>query len=112
MPKRGISCGGLSSRPSAEANGCGSSPSSTSPCSGCAPGLRAGSRKPLQADSDLAHLRQRPAASVEAVGKERAILEGLERIDGLQRENAPAEALLDAVRLLLSDAEEWVREDP
>ena len=46
------------------------------------------------------------------MGKERAILEGLERIDGLQRENAPAEALLDAVRLLLSDAEEWVREDP
>ncbi len=66
----------------------------------------------MQADSDLAHLRQRPAASVDAVEKERAILEGLERIDGLRREDAPAGVLLDAVRSLLSDAEEWVREDP
>jgi hypothetical protein len=66
----------------------------------------------LQADSDPAHLRQRLVASVEAVEKERAILEGLERIDGLRREDAPAGLLLDAVRSLLSDAEEWVREDP
>lgn len=44
--------------------------------------------------------------------KERAVLEGLERIDGLRREDAPAGMVLDAVRLLLSDAEEWVREDP
>ncbi len=43
---------------------------------------------------------------------ERAILEGLERIDGLRREDAPAEVLLDAVRTLLSDAEEWVRDEP
>ena len=43
---------------------------------------------------------------------ERAILEGLERIDGLRREDAPAGVLLDAVRSLLADAEEWVREDP
>jgi hypothetical protein len=48
---------------------------------------------------------------VEAVGKERAILEGLERIDGLRHEDAPAGALLDAVRSLLSDAEDW-RENP
>ena len=57
-------------------------------------------------------MRQRLAASVEAVEKERAILERLERIDGLRREDAPAEVLLEAVRSLLSDAEEWVREDP
>jgi hypothetical protein len=44
--------------------------------------------------------------------KERAILEGLERIDGLRREDAPAGVVLEAVRSLLSDAEEWVREDP
>ena len=44
--------------------------------------------------------------------KERAILEGLERIDGLRREDAPAGALLEAVRSLLSDAEEWVRDEP
>jgi hypothetical protein len=66
----------------------------------------------LQADSDLAQLRERPAASVEAVEKERAILEGLERIDGLRREDAPTGVLLDAVRALLSDAEDWVRADP
>ena len=66
----------------------------------------------MQADSDPAHLRQRPAATVEAVETERAILEGLERIDGLRREDAPAGVLLEAVRSLLSDAEEWVRENP
>jgi hypothetical protein len=49
---------------------------------------------------------------VEAVEAERAILERLERIDGLQRGDAPAEVLLEEVRALLSDAEEWVREDP
>ena len=43
--------------------------------------------------------------------KERAILERLERIDGLRREDAPARILLDEVRALLSDAEDWVRED-
>jgi hypothetical protein len=48
---------------------------------------------------------------VEAVEKEREILERLERIDGLRREDAPARVLLDEVRALLSDAEEWVRED-
>jgi hypothetical protein len=46
------------------------------------------------------------------VEKERAILERLERIDGLRQEDAPAGVLLDEVRALLSDAEEWVREDP
>lgn len=43
--------------------------------------------------------------------KERAILERLERIDGLRRDDAPAQVLLDEVRALLSDAEDWVRED-
>jgi hypothetical protein len=47
---------------------------------------------------------------VEAVEMERAILERLERIDGLRREDAPAGVLLDEVRALLSDAEDWVRE--
>ena len=44
--------------------------------------------------------------------KERAILERLERIDGLRREDAPAGALLDEMRALLADAEDWVREEP
>jgi len=48
---------------------------------------------------------------VEAVEKERAILERLERIDGLRSEDAPAEVLLDEVRALLSDAEDWAREE-
>jgi len=49
---------------------------------------------------------------VEAVDTERAILEGLERIEDLRREDAPAGVLLEAVRSLLADAEDWVREDP
>lgn len=44
--------------------------------------------------------------------KERAIWERLERIDGLREEDAPAGVLLDEVRALLSEAEEWVREEP
>ena len=43
--------------------------------------------------------------------KERAILERLERIDGLRREDAPAGVLLDEVRALLADAEDWVRDE-
>jgi hypothetical protein len=49
---------------------------------------------------------------VEAVEKERVILERLERIDGLREEDAPAGVLLDEVRALLSEAEDWVREEP
>jgi predicted metal-dependent hydrolase len=49
---------------------------------------------------------------VDAVEKERAILERLERIDGLRQEDAPAGVMLDEVRALLSEAEEWVREEP
>jgi hypothetical protein len=49
---------------------------------------------------------------VEAVETERAILEGLERIDGLRHEDAPAGELLEAVRSLLADAEDWVRQNP
>jgi hypothetical protein len=48
----------------------------------------------------------------DAVEKERAILERLERIDGLRSEDAPADVLLDEVRALLADAEDWVREEP
>jgi hypothetical protein len=58
----------------------------------------------------MLHLRGHPAANVEAVEKERAILERLERIDGLRVEDAPAGVLLDEVRALLSEAEDWVRE--
>ena len=85
-----ISCGVRSSRRSAAATGPSSSPSSTSRSSAFALGRRAVSPTRWQADSDLAHLRQRPAVTVEAVETERAILEGLERIDGLRREDAPA----------------------
>jgi hypothetical protein len=57
-------------------------------------------------------LESRHAASVEGVEKERAILERLERIDGLRHEDAPAGVLLEEVRALLSEAEDWVREEP
>ena len=60
----------------------------------------------------MSHSRGRRAATVDAVEKERAILERLERIDGLRREDAPAGVLLDEVRALLSDAEDWVRDEP
>lgn len=46
-----------------------------------------------------------------AVEKERAILDRLERIDGLRRDDAPAEVLLDEVRALLTEAEDWAREE-
>ena len=49
---------------------------------------------------------------MEAVEKQRGILERLERIDGLRQEDAPAGVLLDEVRALLSEAEDWVREEP
>jgi hypothetical protein len=49
---------------------------------------------------------------VEAVEKERAILERLERIDGLRQEDAPPGVVLDEVRALLAQAEDWVREEP
>ena len=48
---------------------------------------------------------------MDAVEKERAILERRDRIDGLRREDAPAGVLLDEVRALLADAEGWVREE-
>ena len=57
-------------------------------------------------------MQRTPPVAWKAVEKERAILERLERIDGLRREDAPAGVLLDEVRSLLSDAEDWVREDP
>ena len=60
----------------------------------------------------MTHLEGGPAASVEAVEKERAILDRLERIDGLREEDAPAGVLLDEVRALLSEAEDWVRHEP
>jgi hypothetical protein len=48
---------------------------------------------------------------VEAVEKERAILERLERIDSLRQEDAPAGLLLEEVRALLVEAEDWMREE-
>jgi hypothetical protein len=49
---------------------------------------------------------------VEVVEQERGILERLDRIDELRREDAPAEDLLAEVRFLLADAEAWVRSEP
>ena len=47
---------------------------------------------------------------MDAVEKERAILERLERIDALCSDDAPAGVLLDEVRALLADAEDWLSE--
>jgi hypothetical protein len=42
----------------------------------------------------------------------RAVLARLERIEGLERAGTPAEVLLEEVRALLAEAEEWVRAEP
>jgi len=46
------------------------------------------------------------------VDQARAVLERLDMIDALRREDAPASVLLNEVRSLLSEAEEWVRAEP
>jgi hypothetical protein len=46
------------------------------------------------------------------VEKARAVLERLDRIDGLREEEAPVAVLLAEVRALLCEAEEWAREEP
>lgn len=60
----------------------------------------------------MTHLPGCPAASVDPVKKEHAIFERLEHIDGLRREDAPAGVLLDEVRALLAEVEDWVRDEP
>lgn len=56
-------------------------------------------------------MRHRPAVSVEPVEQARAVLERLERIEALTRDEAPAGVLLDEVRALLTEAEAWAEAD-
>lgn len=42
----------------------------------------------------------------------RAVLTRLERIEALERAGSPAHVLLDEVRALLAEAEDWVRAEP
>jgi predicted PP-loop superfamily ATPase len=42
----------------------------------------------------------------------RAVLRRLERIEALERGGAASELLLDEVRALLAEAEDWVRAEP
>ena len=42
----------------------------------------------------------------------RAVLTRLERIEALERAGLPAHVLLDEVRALLAEAEDWVRAEP
>jgi hypothetical protein len=42
----------------------------------------------------------------------RNVMSRLRRIELLEREDAPAEALLNEVRLLLAEAEAWVAAEP
>jgi len=42
----------------------------------------------------------------------RAVLARLERIEALERSGSPASVLLDEVRALLAEAEDWVRAEP
>jgi hypothetical protein len=48
---------------------------------------------------------------VAVVEQARAVLERLERIEALRRDEAPAGVLLDEVRALLSEAEAWAHAD-
>ena len=48
---------------------------------------------------------------MEAVEQARAVLERLERIEALKRDEAPAGVLLDEVRALLAEAEAWAEAD-
>lgn len=48
---------------------------------------------------------------MDAVEQARAVLERLERIEALRRDDAPAGVLLDEVRSLLSEAEAWAAAD-
>lgn len=48
---------------------------------------------------------------MKAVEQARAVLERLERIEALRREDAPAGMLLGEVRALLAEAESWVDEE-
>ena len=42
----------------------------------------------------------------------RAVIARLERIEELERSGSPAAELLDEVRALLAEADEWVRAEP
>jgi hypothetical protein len=42
----------------------------------------------------------------------RRVLERLERIERLERDSAPSGTLLDELRALIVEAEEWVRVEP
>jgi hypothetical protein len=46
------------------------------------------------------------------VDEARTVLARLERIEALDREDAPAEVLLGEVRALLAEAEAWARVEP
>ena len=41
-----------------------------------------------------------------------AVLRRLERIEALERAGSPADVLLEEVRALLAEAEDWVRAEP
>jgi hypothetical protein len=46
------------------------------------------------------------------VDEARTVLTRLERIEALERAGSPAHMLLDEVRALLVEAEDWVRAEP
>jgi hypothetical protein len=54
-------------------------------------------------------IRDEFTATVEDMDEAAAVLERLERLERLQREEAAPEALLEELRLLLHEAEEWAR---
>ena len=48
-------------------------------------------------------------ANVDGMDEARAVIDRLDRIEALEREGAPADALLEELRGLVRDAEAWAR---
>jgi hypothetical protein len=63
-------------------------------------------------DTQPSQTRVVQAATVVAMNEARAVLQRLDRIEELERRDAPAGDLLVELRGLVSDAEAWLRVEP
>jgi hypothetical protein len=59
-----------------------------------------------------AQTRASSPASLVPVDEARVVIARLERIEALERAGSPADVVLDEVRALLAEAEEWIRAEP
>jgi hypothetical protein len=66
---------------------------------------------PPGSDTKSAHFRGANAGTVAGMDEAEAVLARLERIEALEREGAPAAALVGELRSLVQEAEAWVRHE-